>query len=326
MSDSAASIGSVPLGKRLAATVMRRLPTHIRRVRILRDGLYRALGGGGWDEDDALDATWPSAPIAPITGRVSGMKMMLNLSDWMERRAYFTGRYYQEDMEDLLTRLVRPGDNFVDVGGNIGLITLHASSLIGKSGTLWAFEPNPEVYDRLTRHADLNGIPRERIRNAGLGAEPGTLTMSIFGRHTGKATLVKREGPSVKSVAVAVLRGEEALSDLDAAKPTVIKIDVEGFEVSVLEGLGKILDGDVAVVIEVSRDWLAQAGSSVARLHAVLESHGLKAHGYGYRDTRSSRTLVVEPLAGPLDMEQYDAVFIRPGSIFVQRLGDALRA
>src|SRR5690242_19101557 len=102
---------------------MRHLPVQLRRVRVWRDRLYQALGGGGFDEDDQLDASWPSELQGPIRGRVSGMRMTLELTDWCQRRTYFTGRYYQEDLEELLSRLLRSGDNFVDVGANIGLVT-----------------------------------------------------------------------------------------------------------------------------------------------------------------------------------------------------------
>lgn len=306
---------------RAVAAVIRNLPVEIRRVRVWRDQIYEALGAGGWDDDDAVDQLWPSQLQGPIRGRVSGMRMALDLTDWCQRRTYFTGRFYQEDLEELLSKLLRQGDNFVDVGANIGLVTLHAAAIVERN--FWSFEPNPEVHARLLRHIALNSLDSRRVFNMGLGKEAGTLTMNQFGRHTGKATLVARPGHSVRTVRVEVRRGDEVLSDLDTSKPTVIKIDVEGFEVPVLEGLGRILDGNVAVVIEVSAPWLKRAGNSADELHSILESHGLKPHSFELSDSRMKRRLTVRRLDGPLEMEQYDCLFIRPSSIFVDRLRKA---
>lgn len=299
--------------KKLAASVMRRAPVSVRKVRYWRDHLYQALGAGGWDDNDAIDSRWPSE-LQVVRGR-NGMLMELDLTDWCQRRSYFTGRFYQEDLEDLLSCLLAPGDTFVDVGANIGLVTLHAASVIGPSGALWAFEPNPEVYTRLIRHLEMNNLDC-RAMNIGLGSRDDTLTMSLFGRHTGKATLVNR-GTALKTVEVPVRRGDAILT-ID--KPTVIKIDVEGFEVSVLEGLDAVLDGNVAVAIEVSRPWLQAAGTSVAKLHDVLLSHGLKPYRFELVENRLGRKLVVEPLPGPLDAEQYDCLFMRQDSVFAGRV------
>jgi FkbM family methyltransferase len=288
-----------------------------------RDWAYKALGAGGWDDNALVDRNWPSAPQV-IRGRVTGMKMALDLTDWMQRRTYFTGRFYQEDLEELLSALVAPGDNFVDVGANIGLVSLHAASLIGPSGKLWAFEPNPEVFARLKRHLEINGLGRSRAFNKGLGSESGKLNLNLFGRHTGKATLVDRGAPAARTVAAEVCRGDEALKDLNPTKPTIFKIDVEGFETPVIRGLGKLLDGNVAVVIEVSKSWLKLAGSSAKELHGLLAGHELEPYGFELAESRVTRRLVVRRLPGMMEDDQYDCLFMRPDSVFAKRLGISL--
>jgi FkbM family methyltransferase len=306
------------MGRKVAATLMRRLPVQVRRIRVLRDKAYIALGAGGWDDNDELDRRWPSA-LQMTRGRRSGMRMKLDLTDWLQRRAYFTGRFYQEDLEDLLRALLRSGDNFVDIGANIGLVTLHAAPLVGQKGSLWAFEPNPEAFARLAEHMSLNGL-QARLFNAGLGSEVSTLTLRRFGRHTGKATLVERPDALMESVSVSIVRGDEALEKLDVSKPTVFKIDVEGFEVPVLQGLGNLLDHEIAVIIEVSPTWLKLAGSSAELLYRELERHGLKPYRFRLQEGRFTRKLNVASFADR-PTEQYDCLFMRPDSIFARRLG-----
>jgi FkbM family methyltransferase len=323
MISTVSAKSALPFSTKMAASLMRHFPMDVRRVRVWHERLYRSLGGGGWDDDDAVDCAWPTSVQGPIRGRLSGMKMKLDLTDWLQRRAYFTGRFYQIELEQLLSTMMRPGDNFVDVGANIGLVTLHAAALVGRKGAVWAFEPNPEVYERLTDHIRMNHLEC-RAFNMGLGRERGALNLRRFGRHTGKATLVSRPDEPTESVTVEICRGDQALHDLNTTKPTIFKIDVEGFEVSVLEGLGKMLDGDVAVVIEVTRSWLNLAGSSAEQLHEVLGAHGLKPYSFELSEGRFSRKLVVAPLTGPLSMDQYDCLFMRPDSIFATRLEKVL--
>jgi FkbM family methyltransferase len=308
----------VALHKRAAASVMRRLPVQVRKIRYLRDRAYVGLGAGAWDEDDALDAKWTS-PLQTIRGK-HGLLMELDLTDWCQRRTYFTGRYYQEDLEDLISLLLRPGDAFVDIGANIGLVSLHAASIVGNE--VYPFEPNPEVFTRLLRHLGQNGFRATRAINIGLGSEAGTMTLNLFGRQTGKASLVPHDEQSTRTVKVKIQRGDEVLK---VSKPTLIKIDVEGYEVSALDGLGAILDQDVAVVAEVTRDWLERAGSSAEALYALMESHGLMPYSFGHSESRFERALIVEPQQGPKAEAQYDCLFVRPGSTFHARLEAATR-
>lgn len=310
--------------KKLAAFVTRHLPVNIRRVRMWRDQIYIALGAGGWEEDDSLDRKWPDS-LQKTQGQKSRMKMALDLTDWMQRRTYFTGRFYQEDLEELLSAILRPGDNFVDVGANIGLVTLHAASIIGKTGRLWAFEPNPPVFARLVQHLRMNALDTSRTFNVGLGKRRGKLTLNLFGRHTGKASLLDHGSEIAKTVQVEVWRGEDALEELDVTRPTVFKIDVEGFEAPVLQGLGKLLHAEVALVIEISESWLEAAGSSAAELFGHLDQCGLKPFVFELVDARFSRRLVVRPLEILPGSDQYDCLFMRVDSNFAHRLQSILQ-
>ena len=68
---------------------------------------------------------------------------------------------------------LRRGDNFVDVGANIGLYSLLASTLIGSTGTVDAFEPTPSTALRLQENLDLNGINCVRVHQLAVGNAAG---------------------------------------------------------------------------------------------------------------------------------------------------------
>jgi hypothetical protein len=126
--ETGARVQELSFGLRLLAGVMRRMPTGIRRVDLLWHALYRRLGGGTYTEDATIDLRWPAGLQPGVRGTLHGQLMRLNLQDWSDRRAYFSGRYYQQDISRLLLTVLRPGDQYLDVGANIGMTTLIAAS------------------------------------------------------------------------------------------------------------------------------------------------------------------------------------------------------
>lgn len=85
-------------------------------------------------------------------------EMELSLDDWMERFAYFVGCFYEIDITATVSKLLRNGDCFIDVGANLGFLTLTASKIVGASGSVIAFEPNDILVARLNKTLHINKI------------------------------------------------------------------------------------------------------------------------------------------------------------------------
>ena len=64
---------------------------------------------------------------------------------------------YESDTVQVFRELVQPGMTVVDVGAHVGFYTLLAARLVGTNGRVYAFEPNPEVYNILVRNIQING-------------------------------------------------------------------------------------------------------------------------------------------------------------------------
>ena len=134
-------------------------------------------------------AFWSGAPTRRITGKLHNLQMELDLSDWSDRLSYFLGRYYELALQLLLLKCVDRGDRSVDVGANIGLVTLLCAWLVGETGAVDAFEPNPDCLDRLRRHLDMNRIGWVRVFAAGLGDKAGRHELKVPDDHTGVGML-----------------------------------------------------------------------------------------------------------------------------------------
>ncbi|MGE3316623.1 MAG: FkbM family methyltransferase [Planctomycetaceae bacterium] len=311
---------SLPWVWRMLAAFMRLWPTDVRRVDMLWHALYRRIGGGPYFEVEEIDRNWPTGLQPGVRGR-HGQLMFLDLQDWSDRRAYFSGRFYQQDIDRLLTEVLRPGDQYLDVGANIGMTMLTAAGRIGPEGRGFVFEPNPVAIRRLTQHLEENRLINFEAVPAALSDVAGTSRLFLTGSHTGIGSLNPLENRRENFVEIRTVVGNDFAPKLDPARPTVIKIDVEGHEVQALSAMSAILARpEVVVIAEISDSMLRQAGHSREILHRHMAEHGFEAFRVELVSARWEKLLELFPAEGRDQIPKYDAVFVRPESRIFERV------
>jgi FkbM family methyltransferase len=143
---------------------------------------------------------------------------------------------------------LRPGDLFVDVGANAGSYTVLASAVAG-ARTI-AIEPAPETVERLRANVALNGLEaRVRVETCAVGARDGS---ALFSEGLDTANhVVTADAAETATVDVPLRRLDDILA---ADRPSLIKLDVEGYEFEALEGAASVLSQPTlrAVVVELS--------------------------------------------------------------------------
>ncbi len=307
---------------RALAACMRVMPTDIRRFDAWWNSLYERIGGGGYAPEPELDAKWPPGLQPPVRIH-SGFLAKLDLQDWLERRVYFSGRYYQYALEPLLQHLLSPGDTWIDIGANIGLVTLAAAAQIGPSGRGYAFEPNPRVFRRLADHVSINGIANFTCSNVALGASAGKATLSVP-KHTGQGSLVRFDDAGLDTVEVPVVRADDALAE-GHDDVVVIKIDVEGYEMQVLEGMERLLrHRNTALIIEVLDELLQRAGTTSRAVLDLMASFGFAPYEFDVKTSRLAKTLELTALDAKREHYSGDLLFLRNESVFSSRLAGQL--
>jgi FkbM family methyltransferase len=186
----------------------------------------------------------------------------------------YTGLHEFEDMAFVL-HVLRTSDLFVDVGANVGSYTILASAALGAKTI--AFEPIPTTYGHLVDNIDLNGVHDLVIaHNIGVGAERGEL---IFTSSLDTVNHVLGAAESdIASTKIAVNTLDEMLGE---SRPTVIKIDVEGFETRVIDGAAKALSRDtlLAVVMELNGSG-ERYGFDESTLHARMLGYAFRPFTY----------------------------------------------
>jgi FkbM family methyltransferase len=189
---------------------------------------------------------------------------------------------YESYIAKLLPQYLHQGDTFLDVGANFGFWSLYAARLVGPSGHVTACEPSPEVYRFLAESSRRCGVMTPL--HMGLGSRDavapfvaqGTSEWSSFCRQVTLNSQHWKPRVSVVEVLVTMRRVDSIVEELKL-RPTVMKIDVEGFELEVLKGAADTLDHHgCALFIEVHPYQLKLSGGSEDSLREVLAAHGYR--------------------------------------------------
>lgn len=165
-------------------------------------------------------------------------------------RAFSGGRYaFDPGLTAELRGVARPGRTFVDVGAHLGIAALIYSELAGPETRVCAFEPNPNVFPTLVDNTRVNGSAVECFRLA-LGADVGPCGFFATGSDANASLShdapgkywywADRPKPVMQEFRVTMSTLDQICSALGLA-PGVIKLDVEGAELRVLQGGADIL-------------------------------------------------------------------------------------
>ena len=240
-------------------------------ILIVRPYVIRELPG--WGKVRNLvewDWLWTDAPVKTIREKMYGNLMQLNLSKWSDRSNYFLGRWYDLEMQLLINNLVKTGETIVDVGAHRGEFALAASRAVGSRGMVICFEPNPNSIKSLKDEIELNKICNITVHPCGLADQDDILTLTVDDGIGHLGSVPYKEDNLMFSVPVR--RGDDVLANKN---PSLIKIDVEGFETKVILGLFKTIERCSPVVItEVDASLLKEARSSVEELKNAMERFG----------------------------------------------------
>lgn len=151
------------------------------------------------------------------------------------RWTMFSGiRFVRGDFEPQKTAAIiehlKPGDVFWDIGANVGYLSLLASKIVGDTGKVMSLEPSPVNFAFLKRNIAMNGCRNVTVFNRAASSGPGQLQMdTTSGRGTHHVVTQGDTTVEANSIDAMIAAGNPA--------PTMVKIDVEGFELEVLAGM-----------------------------------------------------------------------------------------
>lgn len=201
-------------------------------------------------------------------------RLCLYLGNDTSRQIYIAGCIDPNEFA-FLDRFLEPGMTFLDAGANEGIYTVFAARRLGAEGTVWAFEPSRREVSRLQRNLDLNQL-NARIFSLALADHNGQAELNMAGYgHEGQNTLGKfvHEIEEGGKEVIQVARLDEIVNQNPLPRLDVIKIDVEGAELRLLQGAALTLRRYRPLVLfEALDSALCEQGASREQLLQYLRA------------------------------------------------------
>ncbi len=225
---------------------------------------------------------------------------------------------YETPFTNYLLRTLKHGQTVVDIGANIGLFTVLMASHVGPTGRVIAYEPNPDVLGLLRTNVALNWFnDTVTIRPAAASDTTGRVRLHVTERFQGNSSLLEPGEGYFAQVPMDTTHVVEVdCEPLDAlltefSEIDLVKIDVEGAEHLVLNGMAELLDtGAVATVaLELFQQ---RMGSAWPELCALLEAR--RDEGWEFHLIDDDGELVPSRLEDILEVGRFaQVVMTRPG-------------
>lgn len=218
---------------------------------------------------------FPRETVIDISGSV---KLHVDLSDYLQRWM-FCHKLTDEFDYHMIREILREGDHFVDVGANIGIVSLIASEKIGDTGKVYAIEASPQIRQLLERNIRLNRADNVYVVPFALLDSDREVEFYVSTSGNIGGSSLSSEGQKASATVVNGRTFDGLMADGTIGKCDVLKMDIEGAELMALKGMGSLFSNAKprAVMIEISDELLAEfQGTPGDVINFFLE------HGYAW--------------------------------------------
>ena len=186
----------------------------------------------------------------------------------------------EPEVSAAIQRFLRKPGTFIDVGANLGQ-TLGKVLAIDPTRSYLGFEPQIAACHYLDRFIKDNSLSNAQVLPIGLSESEGLQTFWACGEADTMATLVASNGNQSRSV-IMTRRGDAVLSELNVSEISVIKIDVEGAELSVMRGFERTLSTIAPpLIFEVLPNYVGHNRQALAaEIASKNRSEAFKLHDF----------------------------------------------
>lgn len=204
-----------------------------------------------------------------------GQRMFVELSDHIEGSIYRHGAYERE-VTAAFCSLVNPGSTVLDVGAHIGYYTLLGAARVGSLGSVHAFEPVPEIFERLRANVMLNGYRNVSLNRLALSTEEGFVHIyPAIGRNSATSSILPSGENAPIPIKVASTTIDAYVKEQCVQQVDLVKLDVEGAELFVLRGGEQTLASQGPdVIVEIGNSLFQQAGYDLSTVLDFMTSLG----------------------------------------------------
>lgn len=226
-------------------------------------------------------------PEGSILLNINGLKIYAEGKSGIAKLLGVKGTY-EEETTKLFSEILKEGMTVLDLGANIGYYSLLAGKQIGEKGKVFAFEPWHESFSLLQKNIEVNGfkniIPVAKAVSNQCGRQKLFLSNDPLEHHLGRESGSKFIEIDVTSVDE-FMEGRNIPVDL-------VKMDVEGAEMNVLEGMAETISKSphIKIITEFVPEHLELNNCSPSAFLEKLFSYGFKL--YVINDEKHTRELI----------------------------------
>lgn len=207
-----------------------------------------------------------------------GFRVVADPSDYMSAMLIY-GRYSREIIS-VMRALVRRDDRVIDVGAHVGFLASHLAQLVGPGGAVYGLEPDPVARPRLMTGIAANEFSWVQVLEVAASDKLGRIQFEAHASLGSSTAVVHCTGPGSKVIEVECAPIDGLVAEGRIAGPiSFVKMDVEGYECSVLDGMKEMLLKDRPVVLTEVNPWmLSLAGKSTRELFARFTARDYKVY------------------------------------------------
>lgn len=206
-----------------------------------------------------------------------GISMKLNITEYIQSFLYLF-RSYELLTEKFFKRIVNKNDYILDIGANVGYLSMIFATLTGNKGIVVSFEPEPNNFQTLTENKKLNGFSQIITEQLGVSDSNGTFKLFLSNdANNGKHSLIFDDNRvTSKYMEINTIIIDEYLKNNNINRIDIVKIDVEGFEKKVLNGMRNTLQEHKPVLFIELIDLIQQSTneSSISIINMLNDEFG----------------------------------------------------
>ncbi len=204
---------------------------------------------------------------------VQGSKMYINLKDKGLSVDLLLDRVREPHSTQFLSTLLRKGDSILDIGANIGYYALLEARLVGREGKVFALEPSPASFVILKKNIEVNAYAHIHVFPVAAADKEGSCEMCLYEQANLNSMLERRDRNVLQRICVPTVTVDGFLADKEV--PRLIRMDVEGYEDRILQGMAGTLQDPRLELLFIE---LHPHIMGAEKTRAVLEV--LKAHRF----------------------------------------------
>lgn len=204
---------------------------------------------------------------------IEGNKMFLDKEDSLN---ISIKNAFEPFETECVKKIIKKGDIVLDIGANIGYFTLIFANIVGETGRVFAFEPDPTNFDLLKKNVEINGYQNVVLEQKALSNKIGKADLYLSKTNMASHRIFKA-GDKRRSIEIDVITLDEYFKNFNK-KINFIKIDVEGVEPAVIQGGLKTLEKQdkIHIMIEFFPLWIKKFGIEPKEFLEMLTKYNFK--------------------------------------------------